>query len=129
MPKPAVKKSKTEPSLVDEEGNIPVNEVGRLLRYQVDGKETAIEGQKVLKKIHDALKAQKVKGFDGTHRFLCMEKWDVEFWIMFKNHESLKTYLDDSPAFKEVMAMVEEELKPLAKNGHLHWQSFTHEAW
>jgi len=127
MPRPA-KKAKAEACLVDESGKIPVTSVSRLVRLKVAGMDKAVEAQEILKKIHDAVKEEKVKGFVGATRFVCLEHFDFDFFLRFKDLDSFKAYAESEFA-KEKIDPLLEQLKPLAVDGKVHLQAFVTDEW
>ena len=102
--------------------------IGRLHRLKVADMDKAVAAQAVLKELHDLIKGAKVKGFTGSTRFVCLEHFDVNFWLRFKDLDTFKAFMEDEELKVKVEALI-EKLKPLAVDGNVHVQNFVADEW
>eukprot|EP00164_Ancoracysta_twista_P006700 GFYU01009383.1.p2 GENE.GFYU01009383.1~~GFYU01009383.1.p2 ORF type:complete len:146 (-),score=44.23 GFYU01009383.1:59-454(-) len=98
---------------------IPVNSVSRSVFAKVSGEADAEKAEDITNRALQSL--SKVPGFVGINRNVCKAEWDYHTHMIFKDIDSLKSYME-SDTRNEILPLL-DELKQISTTD-VHVQNF-----
>merc|ERR1740139_586683 len=92
---------------------VPINGVARIIRFHVDGEESALKVDDAIREILPECKKQ--PGYVSTTRTVCKAEWAYEIAVKFDSLDNFKAYMASDFRNKAIVPQL-EKIKQLAKD-------------